>query len=140
MNTRNRTINKIEKRQRRHARVRARVSGTAEKPRLFVFRSNRHIVAQIIDDRKNKTLLAADDEGIKVGKTKPIEQKKEEGKKPAEKELAGKQAIAFEVGKKIAVKAKEMKITEVVFDRGGYLYHGRVKSLADGAREGGLKF
>lgn len=124
--------------------MRARVCGTAEKPRLFVFRSNRHIVAQIIDDGKNKTLLTATDEGIKIEKSaalKPApDQKTGEKKSPVEKELAGKRALAFEVGKQIAKKAKELKIDEVVFDRGGYLYHGRVKSLADGARTGGLKF
>ncbi len=138
MNTKNRTITKIAKRVRRHARVRARISGNAAKPRLYVFRSNQHIYAQIIDDQKNKTLIVVSDKGIKVKKPAAAEQK--EGLKGAKKELTGKRASAFEVGKQIAEIAKGQKISEVVFDRGGYLYHGRVKSLADGAREGGLKF
>jgi large subunit ribosomal protein L18 len=139
MNTRNRTITKIAKRERRHARVRARVSGITAKPRLYVFRSNQHIYAQVIDDQKNKTLLVVSDKGIKVKKAKPAEPNAG-AEKGAKKELSGKRAAAFEVGKQVAEKAKELKIGEVVFDRGGYLYHGRVKSLADGAREGGLKF
>jgi large subunit ribosomal protein L18 len=106
---------------------------------LYVFRSNQHIYAQVIDDQKNKTLLVVSDKGVKVKKAKPAELNAG-AKKEAKKELSGKQAVAFEVGKQIAEKAKELKIGEVVFDRGGYLYHGRVKSLADGAREGGLKF
>lgn len=139
MNTRNRTITKIAKRGRRHARVRARVAGITAKPRLYVFRSNQHIYAQVIDDQKNKTLIVVSDKGIKTTKIKPAELNKNP-KKGADKELSGKQAVAFEVGRQVAEKAKEMKIAEVVFDRGGYLYHGRVKSLADGARQGGLKF
>lgn len=138
MNTRNRTIIKITKRKRRHARVRARVSGSATKPRLFVFRSNQHIYAQIIDDQQNKTLAVASDEGIKMPKEKAVDQKK--AGQNAKQLLTGKQAAAFEVGKRIAEKAQSLKIEEVVFDRGGYLYHGRIKSLAEGARERGLKF
>jgi len=115
------------------------VAGITAKPRLYVFRSNQHIYAQVIDDQKNKTLIVVSDKGIKTTKTKPAELNKNP-KKGADKELSGKQAVAFEVGRQVAEKAKEMKIAEVVFDRGGYLYHGRVKSLADGARQGGLKF
>ena len=106
----------------RHARVRSKISGTSERPRLDVFRSNSHIYAQIIDDSKGVTLASAasneKDFGISGGNC--------EG--------------ARKVGKLIAERAKKNKITEVVFDRGGYIYHGRVKELAEGAREGGLKF
>ncbi len=106
----------------RHARVRAKISGTAECPRLCVYRSNANISAQIIDDDKGITLASAstlekDFEGIGSNK-----------------------AAAKKIGATIAERAKAKGITEVVFDRGGYLYHGRVSELADGAREGGLKF
>lgn len=139
MNIRNNIKNKITKRVRRHGRIRARVTGTAKKPRLFVFRSNQHIYAQLIDDQGSKTLAIANDKDLK---TKPAKAAagKTSGKKDEAKELAGKIALAHEVGKMIAKKAKELDIDEVIFDRGGYLYHGRVKSLADGAREEGLKF
>lgn len=112
---------KKEKRYRRHKRVRAKIVGTAKVPRLCVFRSNKHIYGQLIDDEKAKTLLMAKDSEIK-------------------KLPKSKTAIAKEVGKLIAKKATEKKITKVVFDRAGYKYHGRVKALAEGAREGGLKF
>ena len=106
----------------RHARVRSKVSGTAACPRLDVFRSNSNIYAQLIDDKNGVTLAAASsnekDFGISGGNV--------EG--------------ARKVGKLIAERAAEKGITEVVFDRGGYIYHGRVKELAEGAREGGLKF
>ena len=105
-------------RARRHKRVRAKVSGTAERPRLVVFRSHKHIYAQIVDDVSRKTLMSITDSGLK-------------GKK-AEKSTA--------VGKLVAEKAKAAGITKVVFDRAGYRYHGRVKAVADGAREGGLEF
>lgn len=106
-------------RQRRHKGVRKQISGTAEKPRLNVFRSNSHIYAQLIDDVAGVTLAAANDLSIKSGK-------------PVEK--------AAKVGEELAKQAKAKKITTVIFDRGGYKYHGRVKSLADGARSGGLEF
>jgi large subunit ribosomal protein L18 len=105
-------------RARRHARVRAKVAGTPERPRLVVFRSHKHIYAQIVDDAAQRTLLSVSDAGIA-------------GKK-AEKSTA--------VGKLVAEKAKAAGITKVVFDRAGYRYHGRVKAVADGAREGGLEF
>jgi large subunit ribosomal protein L18 len=111
---------KQEKRNRRHKRIRARISGTVIKPRLCVFRSGSHIYAQLIDDEKGKTLAFANDLNIKGKKTKS--------------------ATAADIGKLIAKKAKELKIEKVVFDRGGYKYHGRIKALAEGAREGGLKF
>lgn len=105
-------------RQRRHARVRAKVAGTAERPRLVVFRSLKHITAQLVDDVQRKTLMTVTDTGLT-------------GKK-SEKSV--------EVGKRVAEQAKAAGITKVVFDRGGYQYHGRVKAVADGARNGGLEF
>ena len=111
---------KLAKRSIRHDRVRSRVSGTADRPRLSVFKANQHIYAQLIDDGEGKTLVAASSMEIK-SKAKKAE-------------------VAGEVGKLLAKKAGEKKIVSVVFDRGGYKYHGRVKALADGAREGGLKF
>ena len=107
---------------RRHTRVRGKISGTAECPRLDVFRSNSNIYAQLIDDVKGVTLAAASSVEKDFGETKG---NKEEARK---------------VGQLIAKRALEKNITEVVFDRGGYIYHGRVKELAEGAREGGLKF
>ena len=109
-------------RNRRHARVRRKISGTAECPRLCVFRSNSNLYVQVIDDVKGVTLAQAStlDKEVKT--------------KHANKEAAK------EVGKAIALAAKDAKITKVVFDRGGYLYHGRVKALADAARENGLEF
>ena len=109
-------------RRKRHLRVRNRVAGTAERPRLNVFRSLAHIYAQIIDDEKGTTLAAASSV-----------EKDFEGK-------GGNIAAAKAVGAAIAKKALEKGISEVVFDRGGYIYHGRVKALAEAAREGGLKF
>jgi large subunit ribosomal protein L18 len=107
-----------EYRRRRHFRVRKKVSGTADRPRLVIFRSLKHIYAQLVDDNTQKTILTVTDNG-----------------------LAGKKVEkSFEVGKKIAAQAKEAGLTTIVFDRGGYLYHGRVKAVADGAREGGLEF
>jgi large subunit ribosomal protein L18 len=122
---------KQEKRRKRHRRLRAKISGTKERPRLCVFRSNKHIYAQLIDDEKGKTLLAASDNELK-----------QKGKKSSLKKAAGSGGInlAFEVGKLIAQKSLEKKIEKVVFDKGGYKYHGQVKALAEGAREGGLKF
>lgn len=107
-----------EYRRRRHFRVRKKVNGTAERPRLVVYRSLKHIYAQLVDDDTQRTLMTVTDNGM-TGKR-------------AEK--------SFEVGKKIAARAKEAGVTTIVFDRGGYLYHGRVKAVADGARDGGLEF
>lgn len=106
----------------RHKRVRAKISGTAERPRLAVYRSNANISAQIIDDVKGVTLVSASTFGQSFSGN------------------GGNKAAAREIGKMIAQKAIAEGITEVVFDRGGYLYHGRVSELAEGAREGGLKF
>ena len=115
------TDRKLE-RNRRHARVRTKVSGTAERPRLCVYRSNTNIYAQIIDDVAGNTLVSAStlDKEVKTKKSN-VE-------------------AAKEVGTLIAKKAAEKNITEVVFDRGGYIYHGVVKELAEAAREGGLEF
>ena len=106
----------------RHKRVRGKVSGTAARPRLNVYRSAKNIYAQVIDDVKGVTICAASTLDKEI-----------EG-------YGGNKDAAFEVGKLIAARAKEKNIEEVVFDRGGYIYLGRVAALADGAREGGLKF
>lgn len=119
------TKEKIEKRAARHKRLRSVVKGLPEKPRLSVFRSNNHIYAQLIDDTKSITLMSAND------------LKEVKDKKSAEKD---KKSIAFKIGEALAKKALEKGIKEIVFDRGGYKYHGRVKALAEGARQGGLKF
>ena len=110
-----------EARLRRHRRVRGKVRGTAERPRLVVFRSNRGIFAQLVDDDSGRTLAASS--WLDLGKG--------DGDKTAQ---------AAEVGKALAAGAKKAGIERAVFDRGGYLFHGRVKALADGAREGGLTF
>jgi large subunit ribosomal protein L18 len=120
-----RSIRKIKtqahRRARRHLRVRKRVRGTAMRPRLVVFRSSKHIYAQVVDDDRGVTLVGASDrtEGIAIDGT-------------------GKTAKSFALGQLIAAKAKEKGIAKVVFDRGGYQYHGRVKAVAEGARKGGL--
>jgi large subunit ribosomal protein L18 len=106
-------------RQLRHLRVRKKVSGTADRPRLVVFRSDKHIYAQLVDDDAGRTIATVST--LKVGSGKKSEK-------------------ASEVGKQVAEIAKDRGITRVVFDRGGYKYHGRVKAVADGAREGGLEF
>lgn len=113
--------NKNVERQRRHARVRRKLSGTPECPRLNVFRSNANIHAQIIDDVNGKTLCSASSVAMKLANGGNIE-------------------AATKVGQKIAEEAKKANIENVVFDRGGYIYHGRVKALAEAAREAGLKF
>ena len=115
-------LSRIERRQRIKSRIKRIVSGTAQKPRLVVFRSNSEIYAQIIDDTKGVTLVAASsrDKDLKATGTKTEKAK--------------------QVGQAIAKKALAAGIESISFDRGGYLYHGRVKSLAEGAREGGLKF
>ncbi len=112
---------KNELRQKRHFRIRHKVQGTASRPRLNVFRSNNHIHAQLIDDMAGHTLVSANTVEMKLENSKNVE-------------------AAKIIGTEIAKRAKEADITEVVFDRGGYLYHGRVKALADAAREAGLEF
>ncbi len=115
--------NKTFKRNKIKRRVRGKISGTAECPRLSVFRSNKQIYAQLIDDVAGKTLVAANSRIDAI-----------------EKAESNKVDKSFKVGQELAAKATAAGITKVVFDRNGYLYHGRVKSLADGAREGGLIF
>jgi large subunit ribosomal protein L18 len=115
------TLTVREARLRRHKRVRGKVAGTAERPRLVVSRSNRGIVAQLVDDLSGKTMASATWLQLKSFK-------------------GDKRAQAAEVGRLLAESAKQAKIDTAVFDRGGYLYHGRVKALAEAAREGGLKF
>ena len=110
---------RVEKRFRRHLRVRKKVAGTPERPRLVIFRSLKHISAQIVDDVAGRTLMTVTSTQLESGK---------------------KTEKSTEVGKRIAARAKEAGITKVVFDRAGYKYHGRVKAVADGAREGGLEF
>ena len=112
-------LEKQKKRQKRHKRIRAKVIGTTKKPRLCVFRSIQHIYVQLINDQGGKTIIAVSDKEIKKSGTKINKAK--------------------EVGKLIAEQALVQKIKEVVFDRGGYKYHGRVKAVAEGAREQGLK-
>lgn len=130
MSISNKAKHKSQRRINRHRRVRARIFGVASMPRLCVFRSNRHIFVQLIDDKAGKTLAACDD--LKISDV---------GKKEAKSgELSGKCAVAFGVGRAIALKAKELKIDRAIFDRGGYRYHGRVKNVAEGARQGGLQF
>jgi large subunit ribosomal protein L18 len=115
------TLTVRKARERRHKRVRAKVFGTAERPRLVVFRSNRGIEAQLVDDLEGKTVAAATWLHLSKAKGSKTDQ-------------------AAEVGKLLAQRAKETGVGSAVFDRGGYLYHGRVKALAEAAREGGLKF
>jgi len=136
---------KKAKRIMRHKRIRAKISGNAKFPRLCVFRSERYIYAQLIDDETGKTLLSVSDKGLKGKKktTSTVEtakKGKDEGVKEEKEILKGKTLLAHKVGELIAKKALQEKIEKVVFDRGGYKYHGRVKALADGARKGGLKF
>ncbi|MBE6134862.1 MAG: 50S ribosomal protein L18 [Erysipelotrichaceae bacterium] len=114
-------VSRNANRVRKHIRVREKVSGTDEKPRLCVFRSNKNIEAQIIDDVKGVTLVSSSSTQLKL-------------------ENGGNCEAAVKVGKDLAEKAKAKGIEKVVFDRGGYLYHGRIEALANAAREGGLKF
>jgi large subunit ribosomal protein L18 len=113
-------VTKIQRRNKIKARIRGKISGTAARPRMTVFRSNKQIYVQLIDDLAGKTLVSASSKGLEAN--------------------GNKSEVAAQVGKNIAAKALEAGINEVVFDRNGYLFHGRVKSLADAAREGGLKF
>ena len=136
------STSKQQKRYRRHKRVRAKICGTVKRPRFCVFRSNKHIYCQLINDEKGEILTAAHDYEIRQKiKNKKQEDPKKKISKENKKEIKiGKIAIAYDVGILIAQEALEKKIKKVVFDRGGYKYHGRVKALAEGAREGGLKF
>ncbi|MGO3048454.1 50S ribosomal protein L18 [Staphylococcus casei] len=119
-------ISKIDKnkvRLKRHARVRTKLSGTAEKPRLNIYRSNKHIYAQVIDDINGKTLAQASTQETELAS-----------------ETGSKVELSAKVGETVAKRANEKGVKAIVFDRGGYLYHGRVKALADAARENGLEF
>jgi large subunit ribosomal protein L18 len=111
---------------RRHRRVRKKISGTTERPRLVVFRSLKHIYAQVVDDSTGRCLLTVSSQSPEVRDRKA--------------EAKGKSGMSALVGKAVAEKAKAQGIETVAFDRGGFLYHGRVKALAEGAREGGLRF
>ena len=114
--------NTVALRDRRRLRIRKKIRGTARRPRLSVFRSNKHIYAQIIDDDLGRTITQATSRNLGIkGSCKTVE-------------------VAKQVGKTLAESAREAGVEEVVFDRGGYLYHGRVQALADGVREGGLRF
>lgn len=134
-------VNKIkkEKREQRHRRVRAKIFGTAERPRLSVARSIKHISVQLIDDIKGNTLVSVSD--IILGKKKVGKRKRVVVSPPKSLDKRStKTAIAYEAGRLIAKRAKEMGVKSVVFDRGGHKYHGRVKAAAEGARDGGLEF
>ncbi len=146
-------LKKQQKHIKRRKRVRAKISGTNSVPRFSIFRSNKNIYAQLIDDEKGKTLVAANDKELKSKvsakggktqsskpqlKTKNLQKDENENKKEIVR--TGKTLIAYEMGKLIAEKALKKNIKKVVFDRGGRKYHGRVKAVADGAREGGLNF
>lgn len=113
-------LTNLEKHTRRRGRIRSKISGTAQTPRLSVHRSNKYIYLQLIDDAKGVTLAGVHSKIIKTGGTKS--------------------EVGFEAGKILALKAAEKQIKQVVFDRGGRQYHGRIKAVADGAREGGLEF
>lgn len=114
-------ISRNDERIRRHKRIRSKIDGSAECPRLCVFRSNKNIQAQIIDDQQGKTLVAVSSNSLKLAN-------------------GGNIAAANQIGSEIAKLAKKKKINKVVFDRGGYIYHGRVKALAEAARAAGLEF
>ncbi|MGJ5814929.1 50S ribosomal protein L18 [Paludibaculum fermentans] len=117
-----RSIDKDSRRRRIHVRIRERVKGTQERPRLAVFRSLKNIYAQVIDDRAGRTIVSASSSETNATAT------------------GGNLAGAKEIGKLVAERAKAQGVSKVVFDRGGYLYHGRIKALADAAREAGLEF
>jgi len=118
---------KQEKRKRRYKSIRKKLQGTSKIPRLCVFRSNQHIYAQLINDEKGENILSLDDSKIdKIKKEKS--------------DFTGKKALAWHIGKKIAEESVKKGIKNIIFDRSGYKYHGRIKALADGARQGGLKF
>ena len=116
-------LTKLERRNRIRKRIRKIVNGTSSAPRLSVYRSNKEIYAQLIDDQTGKTIASASSRDKEI----------------AEEKTANKIEVAATVGKRIGTLASKAGVSEVVFDRGGYLYHGRVKALAEGAREGGLK-
>lgn len=119
------SLTKNEKRKKRQIKVRSRISGTASRPRLVVFKSLVNMTAQLVDDENSKILASVHSKKVKQGDAG---------------ERKGKVAKSYLVGKKLSDKAKELKIEEIVFDRAGFKYHGRVAAVAEGARDGGLKF
>ena len=127
---------KIEGRARRKLRIRKKVEGTAERPRLTVFRSNKQIYAQVIDDMSGATIAAASSVGKDAAKAASSNK---DADKP-EEALSGKRSVAEAVGQVVASACLAKGISQVVFDRNGYIYHGRVKEIADGARDAGLQF
>ena len=134
-----------DRRRRRHLRVRKKVAGTGERPRLVIFRSLKHIYAQIVDDSQGRTLVAASSREADMANIKAAPKGGGEGDEATPEAYRGIEANrriqqAFKVGHLIAQRAQAAGITRVVFDRGGYIYHGRVAALADGARKGGLDF
>ncbi len=116
-------VTRTDRRYRRHLRIRKKIRGTADRPRLVVYRSLKHVYAQCVDDDRGVTLLGVSDMAGDLQREKP-----------------GKVGAAYAVGKLLAERARKLGITRVVFDRGGYPFHGRVKAVADGAREAGLEF
>jgi len=123
-----------DKLKRRHLKIRKRIIGSTEKPRLCVKRSSKHIYAILVDDIKNKVIATVS------SLNKDLLDKPSETEEKGKGKLTGKSAKAFEVGHFLAQKAKTLGINQVVFDRAGYRYHGRVRAVAEGARKGGLKF
>lgn len=128
-------MNNLQKRKKalrlkRHGRVRAKISGAEKRPRVSVFKSLKHISVQLIDDQNGRTLASASDLELKAAKKSAL----------TNSDLKAKVNLAYEVGKLVAKKALEKGINEAVFDKSGFKYHGRIKAVADGAREGGLKF
>jgi large subunit ribosomal protein L18 len=138
-------FNANQARQRRHRRVRKKVTGTQVRPRLSVFRSSKHIYAQIVDDTTGRTIVSASSLEPDLRKVATSAAPKRAEDEEAPKGIAGleenhKVALARAIGRAVAERAKEKQITQVVFDRSGYQYHGRVAAVATGAREGGLDF
>lgn len=136
-------LNKIERRLKRRSKIRTKIQGTKNRPRISIFRSLRHIYVQLIDDNSQKTIISAWDGEVKIGKKKSktsnrvgVSNKDEMNSRT----LKDKELVAYKVGELIAKKAQEKKVKKVVFDRSGYKYHGRVKALACGVRKGGLEF
>ncbi len=130
-----------------HSRIRRKLEGTAQRPRLNVYRSLNHIYAQLVDDRNGVTLVSAStvegakgSKGAKDSKTREDSKAAKDGEKMGGKKTGGNVASAKAIGQAIAQRAQEKGVKKVVFDRGGYLYHGRIKALAEAAREAGLEF
>jgi len=141
-------LKKQLKKYKRHQRLRAKIKGTAEVPRLCVFKSANHIYAQLINDEKGRIIISANDlknnlpkaENLSPLTKKKLKRKIESEKGKGETLKSRKVDIAYKIGKIIAQESLEKKVKKVIFDRGGYKYHGRVKALAEGAREAGLQF